>query len=219
MHATVRTGAAYPTTASRRGGFAFLLVLVISAASGCSAGDIELQALAPDARILAFGDSLTFGTGASAGRSYPAVLERLTGHKVINAGVPGELSAEGLRRLPRELEKHRPALVILCEGGNDFLRRHDKSLVERNLRAMISYLRGENVQVMLVGVPDFGIFLSTAELYGKIAGDMGVVLEDDILADVLGDNAFKSDRIHPNDAGYERMAGAIDAMLRARGAL
>ena len=66
--------------------------------AGCTQS-AKLPPLAGDGVLLAFGDSLTFGTGAAEGESYPAVLERLTGLKVLNYGVPGEISAAGLARL------------------------------------------------------------------------------------------------------------------------
>ena len=80
-------------------------------------------ALAPGATVLAVGDSITHGTGAPEGASSPPELSRLTGWQVVNAGVPGDTAAQVLARLPALLAEHRPALVILCAGGNDFLRR------------------------------------------------------------------------------------------------
>ena len=68
-------------------------------------------------------------------------------------------------------------------------------------------------------VPDIGLFLSSADIYEEVAGDTRVPVEDDILADVLGDNRYKSDHVHPNAAGYARIAEAIQALLAEHGAL
>jgi len=86
--------------------------------------------------ILAFGDSLTygFGTARPERESYPARLEALTGQPVVNAGVNGETSAEGLRRIDRLLERHRPGLTLLCLGGNDILRGLPRDRLKQNLR-------------------------------------------------------------------------------------
>ncbi len=195
------------------------MLLVASFVTGCGPSPEPLPRLSSDAVILAFGDSLTFGTGAKTHESYPAVLEKLTGRTVINAGKPGELSAEGLRRLPREVESEAPDLVILCHGGNDFLRKLDKSKTKKNLRAMIEYLREEEIPVVMLGVPDFGLFLNTADIYLEVAEEMAVPIEADIIPDVVGDNRFKSDRIHPNAAGYKRIAETIQALLTQNGAL
>lgn len=198
----------------------FILYLFLGALlCACGRSSPELPPLKSDAVILSFGDSLTYGTGAGEGQSYPDVLEQLTGKTVLNAGVPGEVSADGLKRLPSAVEKAAPDLVILCHGGNDFLRKFPKSQTENNLRAMIDYLRLKNIPLVLIGVPNFGILLRTHELYETVAEDLEVPLEADIIPDLLGDNSYKSDQIHPNAAGYRRMAEAMQALLIDSGAL
>lgn len=201
--------------AARRVGAAALAVLALA---GCGGG-AELSPLPPGAVILAFGDSLTHGTGAAAGESYPEVLARLTARPVVNAGVPGETTDAGLRRLPGVLEEVRPALVVLCHGGNDILRKQPRDRTSANLREMIRLVRAAGAQVVLVGVPRFSLFLDTAEFYEALADETGVPIESDVLAEVLSDNALKSDQVHPNAAGYARMAAAVKSLLVDRGAL
>lgn len=195
---------------------AALIVLVVAA---CSGGGGELPKLAPGDVILAFGDSLTFGTGASREESYPAALSRRIGFEVVNAGVPGEVSAKGLKRLPKVLDQVRPKLVILCLGGNDMLRRQDLAQTEENLKQMVRLIRAQGAAVVMLGVPEPGLFLSTADVYERVASELLVPLEDDIIPDLLGDNQYKSDHIHPNAAGYSRLAEAVEALLKYRGAL
>lgn len=196
-----------------------LALVALLAHPGCLAADHSLPALPADAVIVAFGDSLTFGTGVPPHQSYPTVLGQLTGRRVINAGVPGEVSSTAVQRLRRVVERDRPDLVVLCHGGNDILRRHDRSTLERNLRTMVGYLRDEGVAVVLLGVPEPGIFLTTVDLYHAIADDYGVPIDADIVPSLLRDDAFKSDQIHFNAPGYRRLAEAVAAVLRRHGAL
>ena len=179
----------------------------------------RLQPLPPGGVILAFGNSLTYGTGARDGESYPELLAGLTGRTVVRAGVPGEVTADGLRRLRGVLDRERPALVILCHGGNDILRKRPLEQAAANLREMIRLIRDSGAQVVMLGVPRFGLFLDTAEFYTEVAESEGVPIEADALPDVLSDNDLKSDAVHPNAAGYARLAQAIDGFLRAQGAL
>ena len=150
----------------------FLLVGI----AACSDRAPSLAPLDAGAIILAFGDSLTYGTGAEREASYPAVLEQLTGLPVINAGVPGEVTAQGLARLPGLLERHRPALVILCHGGNDMLRRENAEAIYSNLEAMVDLVRAHGAEVLLVGVPQPRLlFLRPAEIYDRLANDRHLV--------------------------------------------
>ena len=191
-----------------------LALLFILLAYGCSEAPPELKPLAKDAVILAFGDSLTYGTGADPSESYPTLLQTLTGREVINAGVPGELSEQGLNRLPGLLDKHQPALLILCHAGNDLLRKKDIDAAASNLIAMINLARAKNIDVLLLGVPKPGLFLSTADLYLQVASATQVPLADDLLPEILADNELKSDPVHPNDKGYKQMAEKIYQQLQ-----
>ena len=178
-----------------------------------------LERLDDQARILAFGDSLTHGTGAPADAAYPAVLGALLGREVIAAGVPGEVAAEGRRRLPGVLERVRPDLLILCHGGNDILRGRDLAAAGRHIEAMIDMAQERGIAVVLIGVPARGLFTDTAELYYGVAERTDVPLEDEALAEIIGSPELKSDAVHPNAAGYRRLAQAVHRLLARSGAV
>lgn len=190
----------------------FALFFSVVLFAGCDAGP-KITPLGQDTVVLAFGDSLTHGNGASAGQSYPDVLANLLGRPVVNAGIPGEISSAGLKRLPGILGRHNPTLVILCHGGNDFLRRLDQKGTNRNLKAMVELIRAHGADVVLVGVPKLGFGLEIPNLYSAIAEEYAIPFERDILLDLLGDNNMKSDTIHPNATGYRLMAEAIHELI------
>ena len=209
--------AAAPARPKRAAAMALLAALILLAA--CGAKTPALPRLVPDAVVLAFGDSLTFGTGASEGQSYPAVLEGLIGRKVHGAGVPGEVSAAGLARLPSALDYYQPQLLILCSGGNDFLRKLGKQQAAANIRAMVRVARDRGVAVMLIAVPEPGLFASPPDFYQDIAKELGIPYEGDALAKILRDNELKSDLIHPNAKGYALLAQAVAGVLKQSGAI
>lgn len=194
------------------------LILLLCLLTACSDSP-KLSPLPPDGTVLAFGDSLTYGTGATDGESYPAVLQTLSGRAVINAGVPGEISAEGLARLPQALDEHLPRLLILCHGGNDFLRALGEKQAADNIRAMINLARSRGVEVVLMGVPKFGILLSPPEFYANLAEELKVPYEGDAIRSVLVDNSMKSDEVHPNAQGYRVIAETLMNLLRKSGAI
>jgi acyl-CoA thioesterase-1 len=169
--------------------------------------------------IVAFGDSLTHGTGASSDTSYPAVLATLTGRTVINAGVPGDTTASALQRLPAVLAEHQPRLVLLCLGGNDMLRKQPEAVTENNLRLLVQTIRSSGAEVMLIAVPEPKLFGGAPDFYGRIAEEMQLPLEREVFSEVLKDNRLKSDPIHANAAGYRAVAERLAEFLRETGAL
>lgn len=191
-----------------------LLCLLLAAC-----GEPGFRPLAAGETILAFGDSLTEGRGVNPAQSYPSVLASLSGHPVINGGVSGELSRAGRARLPGLLAEHRPALVILLEGGNDILHGSGEGALKANLAAMIEAVQGSGAQVLLVAVPRKSLFADGAPLYGELAEQYGLVLDNDSLGELLRTPGLKSDAVHLNAQGYGALAERLHRLLQARGAL
>ncbi len=196
----------------------FALVLAFVVAS-CGQGVPRLAPLGPYDVIVAFGDSLTYGTGANEDESYPSVLAQLIGRKVVRSGVPGEMTGGGLARLESVIDQHRPALVIVCLGGNDMLRKSSDAEIVRNLRAIIKSLRERGIAVVLVGVPRPALLTSAAAFYGELAKEYRIPYEGKVLTDVMHQLDLKADLIHPNARGYRRMAEAIAELLKKAGAV
>jgi len=195
-----------------------LLLGVALALAGC--GDApKLSRLAPDAVVLAFGDSLTFGTGATEAESYPAQLERLIGRKVVRAGVPGEVSAHALARLPAALEEHQPGLLVLCIGGNDFLRNLGKVQVAENVRRRVSMSKARGADVLLIGTPEKGFTVTPPAFYADIAKQTGIPYEGKVVGEILRSAELKSDPIHPNARGYRLIAQRVAELLKKAGAV
>jgi len=170
---------------------------------------------APDRRpaIVAFGDSLTAGLGVAPEESYPAKLQRKLDaggytYRVVNAGVSGETSAQGLARLESILEL-RPALVIIELGGNDGLRGLPVATTRRNLQGILARVRQAGAVVVLAGMqmpPNYGAEYTRPfrEMYEDLAREQGVALVPFLLARVAADPELnQADGIHPNARGYD----------------
>ena len=192
----------------------FCIVLFLA---GC--GPSKLEPLSSDSVILAFGDSLTAGVGTEKVYSYPSVLERLSGITVINAGISGETTAEGLRRFSSVLNQHSPDLLILIEGGNDILRNNNKAETKQNLEQMIQLAMARNIQVVLLGVPEKSLFSSSASFYTELAEKYDLVFDGQIIGSLMRSPSKKSDAVHFNREGYYEMAQTIYDLLQDNGAL
>ncbi len=163
-------------------------------------------------RILAFGDSLTYGIGGS-GKGYPEWLGFFTGHEVINAGSPGDTTADGVQALPAALRRSQPDLLILCLGWNDFLRQLPAADVEKNLASMLAIAEGQSVAVLLLALPRPGA--STASpIFARWANSPNVTLETELMVEVLNSAQLKSDLAHPNQEGYKQIATRLAELVR-----
>ena len=196
-----------------------VVVLALSALVACGERPPPLPKLGGDDVILAFGDSLTYGTGAGREEAYPIVLSRLIRRPVVGAGVPGETTADGLERLPAVLDEVKPRLMLLCMGGNDMLRKVEPASIESNLRAMVQLAKARGIGVVLIGVPTPELFGGPPGFYDRIAKEFSLPLEKKVLNDVLFDRSLKSDPIHPNAVGYRRFAEALADLLHKAGAV
>ena len=196
---------------------AVAIVLLLLVLSGCSPSKLEL--IPKNGTILAFGDSLTVGIGAAKANSYPSVLAELTGLTVINSGVSGETTDNGLKRLRDVLDNTNPDLLVLLEGGNDILRNRNLSETKANLAAMIELAQSQGIPVVLIGVPQKALFSNSAPLYGELADKYQLVFDDSLIAKLQRSPSLKSDHIHFNDEGYRKMASDIVELLKDNGAL
>lgn len=187
-----------------------LLILLLPLFAGCERSP---GALPKGAVILAFGDGITSGTGAGEGEDYPAALERLVGRKVINAGVPGETTGQGLKRLPAVLAQVRPHLVILCHGSEDMSRGVEADELIANLTTMIRLIGEADAEVFLIAVPPPATFLQPAAFYNQIARDMKVSIEVYALSTVLSRSEMKGEGLHPNAQGYAALAEELAKRL------
>ena len=105
---------------------------------------------------------------------------------MINAGRPGEITADGLKRLPSLLDAYSPSLLILCHGGNDLLKKMDEGQAADHLRGMVKMARDRGIDVVLLGVPRLSLTsLSAADFYGDVAEEFGLPYDNDILFDII----------------------------------
>ncbi|MDP1659310.1 MAG: arylesterase [Methylotenera sp.] len=199
----------------------FIYLLLIFILASCSSE--KHQAIPKGATVVILGDSLSYGTGASEGEDYPNLLAKTTGWQIINAGIPGNTSADGLERLPRLLTAHRPKLLVVALGGNDFLQRLPSSETTANLKAILEQAKTQGITAVLVAVPELSPLkaavgsLSDHPLYKKIAEETATPLVKNVFSEVLSDNSLKADQVHPNASGYGVVSGQMFEALKKLG--
>jgi lysophospholipase L1-like esterase len=164
--------------------------------------------------IICFGDSLTFGTGASQGMDYPSQLSQMLNKPVINAGVPGDTTGRALKRLKRDVLSKNPDIVMITLAGNDLKNGVPRDTAFRNLRQIVESIQNQGAGVIIGGLK----FPLRDRGYGKgyreLADQTGAVLIPDIFDGIMGNRKLMSDPIHPNDAGYKIIAKRFyEAML------
>lgn len=197
----------------------FTILLVSYFLQGCSDPSQNLSPVPNDGIILAFGDSLTVGVGVNSEYSYPTILSKLSGLKVINGGVSGETTTVGLKRFEGWIIEKKPSLIVLLEGGNDILRKQDLAKTKQNLKSMVLLAEKHHVQIVLIGVPERLSFSSSAPMYEEISDEFNLVFEEEIISHLMYRASYKSDMVHFNRAGYQKLAQTIYELLVENGAL
>ncbi|QSZ42998.1 arylesterase [Sulfurimonas aquatica] len=169
-----------------------------------------MQRLTHTDSILTFGDSITYGYGVRHEQSYPFILSKLSNRKIINAGVNGDTSKDGLLRLDNLLKDDSIKLMLLCFGGNDIIQKKSTHAIKENLSTMIKIAKNKNVEVILISVPNVFLFEPTPlPFYKELSDEEDVKIIENLLSDILSDDSFKNDYIHPNAAGYKEIAEKI----------
>ena len=207
----------------------WLIVCMAVTVAACDRG-YDHTPLPSTSNVVILGDSLTYGTGAGSGEDYASLLAGKTGWNVINAGVPGNTSYDGLARLPDILEAHERGeqnidLLIVELGGNDFLKHVPEPETISNLRAILSQAKQRNIKTALIAIPKFSPVgaafgaLSDHPLYEKLAEETDTPLVEDLFSDVLAKNSLKADPIHPNAEGYRVVADELQNALVGLGFL
>lgn len=165
-----------------------------------------------DGPIVAFGDSLVEGVGATKGNDLVSLLSKKIGEPIENLGVSGNTTAEALSRVDEAL-KLRPRAAIVLLGGNDFLQKKPISETFANLRSIVAKFQDGGAVVLLLGVRS-GLFNDEADdYYRKLADETSSAYVEDVLSGLVADSRYMSDAVHPNDAGYARIAERIYPVL------
>jgi lysophospholipase L1-like esterase len=158
--------------------------------------------------IIAFGDSLVAGVGATRGSDLVSLLSAALATQVKNMGRSGDTTADALTRLD-DVIKDDPKLVIVILGGNDVLRQEPVLQTFENLRYIIEHLQAVGAAVVLVGVPGGLLADRYDQGFQDLARTYGVAYVPNVLRGIIGHAEYMSDAVHPNDAGYRKMAARI----------
>ena len=164
--------------------------------------------------VVAFGDSLVAGRGASNGQDFVSVLSQRTGIRIVNAGRSGDTTGGALSRLESDVFAHDPRIVIVLLGGNDFLRRVPVEQTFENLGTIVDRIRSRGAAVILVGVSVGLLTDPYADRYEALAQRTASGLVPGILDGLIGHSDLMSDAIHPNNRGYAIVADRVEPVLR-----
>lgn len=194
---------------------AFIIVLALSTGVFMMLGNRDVPITNyPSSKtgIVAFGDSLFAGVGATPGNSLPEQIGRLIEEPIINLGVSGDTTADGLARIDEVLSRE-PKIVLISLGGNDIIRNVPKEAFYTNLEQIISRLQAEGAIVVLLGVR--GPLKNYNAEYEQLSKDYGTGLVPDILDGLVGRTQYMHDTIHPNDIGYAIIANRVVPVVSA----
>ncbi|WP_428897612.1 Lysophospholipase L1 [Parelusimicrobium proximum] len=158
--------------------------------------------------IVCFGDSLTAGTGVAKNKSYPALLGTMTGANVVNLGVHRDTSLDGYKRIGGVFE-HSPDMVIIEFGANDMMQNVAFRLTIKTIEKMIDDVHAHGAVPVLVAVGKVPLMGPYNKKFKKIAAAKNAVFVDGLYNNMFFKRELKSDRLHPNEDGYQIFAERI----------
>lgn len=199
-------------TSHKKKGIGFFLVALfiysVIAFWGCARREIK-NIDSKGANIICFGDSITFGYGATKGEDYPAVLSGMVNVPVINAGIDGDTTSEALKRLKSDVLDREPLLVLIEFSGNDFLKKIPRQVTADNIRQMARLIQAAGAMVAIVDV-SAGMFLKEYRAaFAKLARQENAIFIPAILSGIITNPSMKSDFLHPNAKGYAAIAQKV----------
>ncbi len=206
----------YTSAQGRKKEKIFLVIVALLLGVVLSAGCVKQEIKNIDSKgvnIICLGDSLTYGYGVDKGADYPSLLARMINIPVINAGVDGDTSIEGLKRLNSDVLEKNPLLVIIEFGGNDFLKQVPINLTFSNIKEMIEKSQSKGAMVALIDISAGMLFAEYRVQLSKLAKQKGAIFIPRILEGILTNPSLKSDFLHPNSNGYNMVAQRVHRII------
>jgi len=173
--------------------------------------------LKPNSKILSFGDSITYGYNLKKEQNYPSKLSKLLNIEVVNSGINGNTTEDGLNRIEEEINLISPDLIILCLGGNDFIQKIPVEETKENLIKIIKIIKKKNIKIILIGTPNLNIYgFYSMDFFEDIAKKENIILNNKVLLKIIKNNNLKIDEVHPNEKGYEILSKEISKMIKIK---
>lgn len=181
-----------------------LFILIIFNA-GCTKSNIaNLESRGKN--IICFGDSITRGKGVNPDQSYPAALAKMTSFPVVNSGINGDISSEGLKRIATDVLGNEPLLVVIEFGGNDYLNKIPLAETIRNVEEMIRIIQSKGAIVAIVDISNVLFMGEYRQEFKRLSEKYRGIFIPRIMEDIVSNESLKSDAIHPNGKGYKIIA-------------
>lgn len=174
---------------------------------------VRCRDMNPEPTIVAFGDSLVDGYGASTRGGFVTMLATSLDTPIINEGRNGDTTQSAQTRL-NDVLSIKPDIVLLLLGGNDVLQQTPPAETKRNLGEMIEQLQAQGTKVILLGViGGIGIGDPFKDMFDELRDTYDVAYVPNVLSGLLGHQEYMSDPIHPNEAGYRKIADKVLPVL------
>lgn len=174
----------------------------------------SLQKRTMSGPVVAFGDSLIYGIGAESSDNFISKLSYAVGQPIINLGIPGNTTADGVLRL-NTLISLNPSIVIVLLGGNDYLKRVPVQETFSNLDTIVSELKKREIVVVLLGIQGGVLSDPFDKEFKNLAKKYNIDYIPNVLSGIIGNSKLMSDAVHPNADGYQKIFEKVYPTLKS----